>query len=198
MPAVDGKARHFWGPQNPSGLHPQEATLWDGMQGVCSKPQSSAPSLTLLLSEVVKGLEFWTFPEFSRLLWVYAAPWGAAASWGCSPASQPAASCHLLSQSLDRESSLSIWDAMRPSFLVYSSWQAKLCHAWPGLGAFPLQWHRETSGGRSCQYPPLQSPLGPRCQGAAPLCFFMSWSQTLVFFSLGLLSWQCAAYLLAA
>lgn len=50
---------------------------------------------------------------------------------GCGAAgSRPAlalAAISLLSQSLDRGSTLSIWDAMRPSFLVYSSWQAKPC-----------------------------------------------------------------------
>lgn len=50
---------------------------------------------------------------------------GAVAAGSCPALALAAIS--LLSQSLDRASTLSIWDAMRPSFLVYSSWQAKPC-----------------------------------------------------------------------
>lgn len=63
------------------------------------------------------------FPEISRLLWLFAAP-----HTRLQPASHPGASCHLSPESVtQRESLLSIWDVMRPSFVVYSSWQANPC-----------------------------------------------------------------------
>lgn len=70
----------------------------------------------------------------------------------------------LLSQSLDRENTLSIWDTMRPSFLVYSSWQAKPC-VMHGRG-----WERflgsgtEARAGLSCSARWLPCPaLSLRC-----------------------------------
>lgn len=57
------------------------------------------------------------------------------------------AAISLLSQSLDGESTLSIWDAMRPSFLVYSSWQAKPC-VMHGRG-----WERSLGSGTEAEPP---------------------------------------------
>lgn len=131
MPAVNGNAQHFWGPQAqairfvPPGGH---SLGWD-VRHLIKTPERSPFTYSAALRG---GKRSWIL-NISRVFKTAVglhSPLGseaAAVSQGRSPASQPAASCHLLSQLLDRESTLSIWDAMRPSFLVYSSWQAKLC-----------------------------------------------------------------------
>lgn len=128
---MNGNAQHFWGPQAqairfvPPGGH---SLGWD-VRHLIKTPECSPFTYSAALRG---GKRSWIL-NISRVFKTAVglhSPLGseaAAVSQGRSPASQPAASCHLLSQLLDRESTLSIWDAMRPSFLVYSSWQAKLC-----------------------------------------------------------------------
>lgn len=56
---------------------------------------------------------------------------------------------------------------MRPSFLVYSSWQAKPCvmHGRGHMWAFPRQWHGAEPG---CAAVPLGCPAAPSASGAGP------------------------------
>lgn len=99
-----------------------------------SKTWSSAPSVIFYCQRCCKGLNIecsQSFCGYCRFCLCLVQGCGAAGSYP----SLALAAISLLSQSLDRESTPSIWDAMRPSFLVYSSWQANPCVMQAGAGS---------------------------------------------------------------
>lgn len=152
--------------------------------GRCLLSQSSAPWFILLLSEVVKSLDFWKFPKFLRLLWVFSGscclawmqPFIPAWCWLPSPES--------VTRQRKHAEHLGCSEAIIPCLQLLAG--KALRHAQPGWERF-LSSGMERWGGCSCGV--SRAPDARFCSsGFSPPYFLADTAELMV--------WVC--YLLAA